>query len=134
MECDSIFAQVLDFVKNENNRNVPTRIAISSELFKKHAQLYPDTVMTATAGDLGFYGDRELEPDHGVIWSLSYSEDILSCFIRIIESLKKTNSTTIDSIRIVNNVYCRVEYGGRFLWNEGLGTSWYKNDRPKARR
>ncbi|MBM6676380.1 hypothetical protein H6A07_06450 [Olsenella uli] len=134
LECDSIFAQVLDFVKNENNRNVPTRIAISSELFKNHAQLYPDTVMTATAGDLGFYGDRELEPNHGVIWSLSYSEDILSCFIRIIESLKKTNSTTIDSIRIVNNVYCRVEYGGRFLWNEGLGTSWYKNDRPKARR
>lgn len=134
LDCDSVFAQILDFVKNERNQMTPSRIAVSSDLFEKSVQTYSDAVMTVNGGSLGFYGDYELEPGHGVYWSLTFNESTMDELNRIVKALRKTNATTIDSIRIENNVYCKVEYSGRSLQNLDLRAAWYKYEKPKARK
>lgn len=133
LDCNHIFSLVLDFVKNESDQMIPSRTTVSSNLFKELAQTYPDSVMTIRSGCLDFYGHRELEPGHSVIWSIANYDGLIEEYSEIIKALRKTNSISIDSMSAVDGVYYRVEFTGRLLVNIDRYEKWYKYSKPKTK-
>ena len=112
---------------------IPSRTTVSSNLFKELAQTYPDSVMTIRSGCLDFYGHRELEPGHSVIWSIANYDGLIEEYSEIIKALRKANSISIDSMSAVDGVYYRVEFTGRLLVNIDRYEKWYKYSKPKTK-
>lgn len=134
LNCNKLFAEVLDFVKRENNQMIPSRITVASELFKDLAAANPDSVLTIASGKLNFYGYHELEPGQGVLWSLGWHSKLSTDMSNIVDYLRKANSISIDSIQVVDGVFCNITYNGRLFNGLDLDPNeWYAYEKPKSK-
>lgn len=135
LNCNELFAEVLGFVRREDNQMIPSRITVTSGLFDDLAAAYPDSVLTITAGKLNFYGYHELESGQGVLWSLGWNDELDVDVHRIVDYLRKTNSISIDSIQTIDGVFWKIEYSGRLYNGLSLDTGkWYVFEKLRVKR
>lgn len=69
-----------------------------------------------------------------MLWSLGWHSKLSTDLSSIVDYLRKTNSITIDSIQVVDGVFCKITYNGRLFNGLDLDPNeWYAFEKPKSK-